>query len=378
MGSGTLRPRGDLTTLSSTVSFTAFGFGLQYCGCEAERILPLQLFFYFQEGEMPNQTVGARTEMKTLQSVYDRDLLGTNIAPISLDSSVAAWAEAKWILRDGPFAFLLKPSLCKLSFPLIKCRQSRRSKSFKSQGNKTLVHDKLTRGRVLRVHLEVEGSSTTPVPRVQHPPPIDVPSTQVPSDKEETESVADSQKDFIPLGRRIRRLKRGHISSNEDSEVNFRHKKTSVEPLYCDMDMAYPLDDTFFYDVPAISQLVLMNEGEVVHHVPTMSELVPFNHLPIEGENDTLHPISGSGASLREELKREQEQLELRLHQLNESLSEGDVQLSYHRREITRLREDKIVVEGAPVLSAANAKTLDTLRVSFKRLRNGFKDLSWE
>ncbi|CAL8084293.1 unnamed protein product [Prunus armeniaca] len=30
-----------------------------------------------------------------------------------------------------------------------------------------------------------------------------------------------------------------------------------------------------------------------------MSELVPFNHLPIEGENDTLHPISGSGASLR-------------------------------------------------------------------------------
>ncbi|CAL9005401.1 unnamed protein product [Prunus brigantina] len=63
--------------------------------------------------------------------------------------------------------------------------------------------------------------------------------------------------------------------------------------------MAYPLDDTFFCDVSAISQPVLMNEGEVVHHVPTVSELVPFNHLPIEGENDTLHRISGSGASLR-------------------------------------------------------------------------------
>ncbi|CAL2259533.1 unnamed protein product [Prunus armeniaca] len=192
-----------------------------------------------------------------------------------------------------------------------------------------------------------------------------------------------------------------------------------------------------------------------------MSELVPFNHLPIEGENDTLHPISGSGASLRglfaqphllklanhastsemscgepelgvadktlhkvisvlgnqiksiilkaslerlpsfkdelgkllttldnvradvsslrvEELKKEQEQLELRLHQLNESLSESDVQLSYHCREVTRLREDKIAVEGAPILSVADAETLNTLQVSFERLRNGFKDLSWE
>ncbi|CAL2256245.1 unnamed protein product [Prunus armeniaca] len=79
-----------------------------------------------------------------------------------------------------------------------------------------------------------------------------------------------------------------------------------------------------------------------------------------------------------EELKSEQEQLELRLHQLNESLSESDVQLSYHRREVTRLREDKIAVEGAPVLSAADAETLDTLRVSFEKMRNGFKDLSWE
>ncbi|CAL2265137.1 unnamed protein product [Prunus armeniaca] len=78
MGCGTLRPCGDLTTVSSAVSFTVFGFGLQYYGREAERILPLQLFFCFQEGEMLNETVGARTERKSLQSVYDRDLLGTN------------------------------------------------------------------------------------------------------------------------------------------------------------------------------------------------------------------------------------------------------------------------------------------------------------
>ena len=133
-------------------------------------------------------------------------------------------------------------------------------KSLKSHGNEVLVYDKLARGRALRVHPEVEGSSTTPAPRVQHPPPVDVPPTRVPNDKGETESVADSQEDFIPLSRRIRNLKRGHISSNEDSEVNFRHKKTSVGPLYCDLDAAYPLDDTFFCDVPAVSQLVLMNE----------------------------------------------------------------------------------------------------------------------
>ncbi|CAL9012921.1 unnamed protein product [Prunus brigantina] len=39
--------------------------------------------------------------------LYDCDLLGTNIAPTSLDSSVVGWAEAEWIPRDGPFAFLL-------------------------------------------------------------------------------------------------------------------------------------------------------------------------------------------------------------------------------------------------------------------------------
>ncbi|CAL2256851.1 unnamed protein product [Prunus armeniaca] len=327
-------------------------------------------------------------------------------------------------------------------------------RSLKSQGHEVSVHDKLTRGRALQVHPEVEGSSTTPAPQVQHLLPVDVPSTQVLNDKGKTESVADSQEDFIPLGRRIRRLKRGRVSSNEDSEVNFRHKKTSIEPLYCDLDTAYPLDDTFFCDVPAISQPVLMNEGEVVHHVPTVSELVPFNHFPIEEENDDLCPLSGSGVSLRgadvsslramidalmvtavdycsthsaysqklspevqsdrlaavdsslsvalalqqaeevhqfsilesiksantrmEELKREQEQLESRLRQLNESLSKSDAELSYHHGEVARLREDKIAVEEAPVLSTADAETLDALRVSFERLRNGFKDLSWE
>ena len=56
----------------------------------------------------------------------------------------------------------------------------------------------------------------------------------------------------------------------------------------------------------------------------------------------------------------------------------SDVQLSYHRREVTHLREDKIAFEQVPVLYAADAETLDALRVSFERLRNGFKDLSWE
>ncbi|VVA39048.1 PREDICTED: VITISV_043090, partial [Prunus dulcis] len=60
-------------------------------------------------------------------------------------------------------------------------------KSLKSHGNEVLVHDKLARGKVLRVHPEVEGSSTTPASRVQHPPPVDVPPTRVPNDKGETE-----------------------------------------------------------------------------------------------------------------------------------------------------------------------------------------------
>lgn len=34
-----------------------------------------------------------------------------------------------------------------------------------------------------------------------------------------------------------------------------------------------------------------------MHRVPTVSELVPFNHLPIEGVNDTLELVNGSGVS---------------------------------------------------------------------------------
>ncbi|CAL9012338.1 unnamed protein product [Prunus brigantina] len=56
---------------------------------------------------MPTETWPFQAERKSLRSVYDRDILGTNIAPTSLDSSVAAWAEAEWIPKDGPFAFLL-------------------------------------------------------------------------------------------------------------------------------------------------------------------------------------------------------------------------------------------------------------------------------
>ncbi|CAL2238585.1 unnamed protein product [Prunus armeniaca] len=196
-----------------------------------------------------------------------------------------------------------------------------------------------------------------------------------------------------------------------------------------------------------------MNEGEVVHHVPTVSELVPFNHLPIEGENDILHPISGSGVSLRGSLAQQHllkpanhastsemscgepklgadvsslqamidalmvtavdncsthstysqklspEAQSDRLAVIDSSLSialalqqaeearqfstlesikyaESDAQLSHHHGVVTCLREDKITVEGAPILFAADAETLDALKVSFERLRNDFRDLS--
>ncbi|CAL8992056.1 unnamed protein product, partial [Prunus brigantina] len=57
--------------------------------------------------EVRVEDAGARAERKSLRSVsfYDRVLLGTNIALISLDSSVAAWVEAEWIPRDGLSAF---------------------------------------------------------------------------------------------------------------------------------------------------------------------------------------------------------------------------------------------------------------------------------
>ncbi|CAL9005384.1 unnamed protein product [Prunus brigantina] len=37
---------------------------------------------------------------------HGRVLLGTNIAPTSLDSSATAWVEAEWIPRDGLCLFL--------------------------------------------------------------------------------------------------------------------------------------------------------------------------------------------------------------------------------------------------------------------------------
>ncbi|CAL9000787.1 unnamed protein product, partial [Prunus brigantina] len=44
-------------------------------------------------------------------SSHGRVLFGTNIAPTSLDSSVAAWVEAEWIPRDGLCAFPRSDSL---------------------------------------------------------------------------------------------------------------------------------------------------------------------------------------------------------------------------------------------------------------------------
>ncbi|CAL2270185.1 unnamed protein product [Prunus armeniaca] len=61
-----------------------FGFGLQYCGREAERILPLHLFFCFQEGEMPNETVGARAERKSLQLIVSNFYLDAFIGKVRI------------------------------------------------------------------------------------------------------------------------------------------------------------------------------------------------------------------------------------------------------------------------------------------------------
>ncbi|CAL9025317.1 unnamed protein product [Prunus brigantina] len=65
----------------------------------------------FEEGKMLDKTRSFppinRCRGREEVPSGDRVLLGTNIAPTSLDSSVAAWAEAEWIPRDGPFAFFL-------------------------------------------------------------------------------------------------------------------------------------------------------------------------------------------------------------------------------------------------------------------------------
>ena len=94
-------------------------------------------------------------------------------------------------------------------------------------------------------------------------------------------------------------------------------------------------------------------------------------------KSSLIESIKSANARM-EELKREQEQLESKLCQLNESLSRSDAQLSHRHSEVNRLREEKTAIKETPVLSTADAEALDALRVSFEKLRNGFRDLSWE
>ncbi|CAL9001141.1 unnamed protein product, partial [Prunus brigantina] len=58
------------------------------------RILPLHFSSVFRKAKCLTK-LGAMAERKSLRSVHDCDLLGTNIAPTSLDSSVTALAEAE-------------------------------------------------------------------------------------------------------------------------------------------------------------------------------------------------------------------------------------------------------------------------------------------
>ncbi|CAL9012228.1 unnamed protein product [Prunus brigantina] len=72
-------------------------------------------------GMTPINPVGARAERKSLRSVYDRDLLGTNIAPTSLDSSVAAWAGVGRRIKCASTS--CRPSLPRLARGVASFRQ---------------------------------------------------------------------------------------------------------------------------------------------------------------------------------------------------------------------------------------------------------------
>ncbi|PQQ02768.1 hypothetical protein Pyn_36112 [Prunus yedoensis var. nudiflora] len=77
---------------------------------------------------------------------------------------------------------------------------------------------------------------------------------------------------------------------------------------------------------PSLSIALSLQQAEDIHHLSILEAVYSAN-------------------TCMEELKREQEQLELRLCQLNESLSESDAQLSQHHDELTHLKEEKTVIE---------------------------------
>ncbi|CAL2265960.1 unnamed protein product [Prunus armeniaca] len=84
-------------------------------------------------------------------------------------------------------------------------------------------------------------------------------------------------------------------------------EKTSVEPLYSDLDMAYPLDDTFFCDVPAISQPVLMNESDRLAAVDSsLSIALALQQAEETHQFSVLESVQSANMRM-EELKREQE-----------------------------------------------------------------------
>ncbi|CAL9005989.1 unnamed protein product, partial [Prunus brigantina] len=97
-------PRGFLTIISSAVLCMVLGLGPQGYGREAEKTLPSYLPCFHQMVETQFHARIQRPRPRGFLGRKGRDLLGTNIAPLSLDSSVAAWVEAEWIPRDRSLA----------------------------------------------------------------------------------------------------------------------------------------------------------------------------------------------------------------------------------------------------------------------------------